>query len=245
MEHRKQGARLLGFLAVGGLGVMVFATSAQAVAPGFLINKAAWKSLVTVKGTLEGTSTMLVPGLNFQLSCRTLTTDQGAIESKTDAVGILLYGGCTTLSISKFPEEIHCHVREPITAEALLLPAELKKPILDGPAILAEKIKALISLELKGKALPGEEPISPCVLPLDSIMTGEVCFQIINNDTPLPLLITNASIECLETVALESLTMGAGLIDKLKYGAQTMTLDGAALLHALSPAEATLGVSLY
>jgi hypothetical protein len=251
MNERKHGARLLGLLVVAALGVMAFAASAQAVAPGFLVNGLpAGDLLPKLEGTIEaGTvGTMLVPGLNFELNCTAFTTDEGIINTNTDAKAVLLYTGCSTLSISKLPEEIDCHVKEPIKAEALLLPTELKKPVLDGPAILAEKIKALVILELKGKALPGEEPITPCILPLDNTVTGDACFQILpgTNDTKLPLLLANANIECLEVIALESLTLGAGKKDEVKYGAQVVTLDGSVFLHGLAPHNnSTFGVSLY
>jgi hypothetical protein len=96
--------------------------------------------------------------------------------------------------------------------------------------------------------------VTPCVLPLDNIVTGEVCFEIKNgtNDTVEPLIFANATeppgtpatVECLERVALEA-AEGVGFKDVLKYGAQTVTLDGAAKLLATNPLDATLGVSLY
>ena len=39
MKHKRNGLRLIGLLAVAALGVMAFAASAQAVTPGFLIEK--------------------------------------------------------------------------------------------------------------------------------------------------------------------------------------------------------------
>jgi hypothetical protein len=245
MKHRKHGTRLLGLLAVAALGVLAFTASAEAVAPGFLINKKAVGGLLaTAEGVLEGVSTMLVPGLNFQLRCRTLTTNLGAIESNTDVKAVLLFGGCTALSITKFPEEIHCHVAEPLTAETLILPAELKKPTLDAPAVLAEKVKGLVKLHLPEASLG----VTPCVLPLDNTITGEVCFEIKNatNDTVEPLVYTDASVECLERAVLEGSTEGSGVKDVLKYGAQTMTLDGAAKLFLTGAHKGlTLGVSLF
>ena len=246
MKKRKHGAQLLGLLAVAAVGVMAFAASAQAVVPGFLIGgKAFAANLTKVVGTIEGVGTMVVPGLSFELNCTAFTTDEGAIESKTDGVAVLLYSGCTTL-VNNLPtkEEIDCHVTEPVKAEALLLPAELQKPTVGAPAILAEKIKALIRLHSKATALTAEP--KPCILPLDNIVTGEVCFQINNNDTATPLLLTNSSVECKERPTLEALTEGAGVKDLLKYGAQPVTLEGAATLLSPAPVlDATLGVSLY
>ena len=245
MEHRKHGARLFGLLAVAAVGVMAFAASAQAVVPGFLIEKKAFATLTKVTASTEGVSTMLVPGLGFELNCTAFVVDEGAIESKTDAVFVLLYTGCTTL-VSNLPtkEEIDCHVTEPIKVEALFLPAELKAPTLGAPAVLAEKLKTLIRLHSKATALTAEP--KPCILPLDNIVTGEICFQINNNDTATPLLLTNASVECKERPTLEALTESAGVKDVVKYGAQVITFDAAATLLSPAPVlDATLGVSLY
>ena len=245
MEHRKHGARLFGLLAVAAVGVMAFAASAQAIVPGFLVGGKAFATLTKVVGTQEGVGTMLVPGLSLEINCTAFATDEGAIESKTDAVLGLLYTGCTTL-VNNLPtkEEIDCHVTEPVRVEALLLPAELQKPTLGAPAVLAEKIKALFRLHSKATALTPEP--KPCILPLDNILTGEVCIQINNNDTATPLLLMNSSVECKERPTLEALTEGAGVKDVLKYGAQPVTLDGAATLLATAPVvDATFGVSLY
>jgi hypothetical protein len=246
MKHHKHGARLLGLLVVAALGVMAFAASAGAVAPGFLINKKAVGALLaTVTGVQEGVGTMLVPGLNFKLSCTTMTTDVGAIESNTSAIVTLLYTGCSTLSITKSPEEIECHPAEPITATGVVLPAELKKPVLDEPAVLVEKIQALIKYHLF--LPPPNLGIDPCVLPLDNTLTGEFCFEIklATNDTVKPLLYTDANVECLERVVLEG-AQGVGVKDTVKYGAQPVTFDIAAVL-SLTGAHSglTLGVSLY
>jgi hypothetical protein len=242
MEHRKQGARLLGLLVVMALGVMTFAASAQAVAPGFLINKKPVGALLATGVAVQvGVSTMLVPGLNFELNCTTFTVDQGVLESNTDAFVSGLNTGCTLLSISKLPEEIDCHVEEPIKSEALLLPAELTN---GEPAVLLENIKGSVVLHLKGTPALKEKP---CVLPLTNMVTGDTCAAIANNDTAKPLVFTNASVECKVKTALNGGTEGSGTVkDILKYGAQTVTVDGTAHL-SLTGAHAglALGVSLY
>ena len=260
MNYRKNGLRLLGLLAVAALSVMALAAaSAQAVTPGFLIGKAAVGALTaTVGATQEGTSSLLVPGLNFKVTCTAFTVDEGVINSNTDAKGILLYTGCTTLSIST-GAEIACEVVEPIKAEALILPAELTN---GEPAILAEKIKALINLTKK------DELNKECILPFDNVVKGELCLKIrtINdpadpageggakletNDTTEPLVLTNETIQtqCKERKALEALgeeVASGGFKDKLLYGAQEVTVDGAAKLKLLTPhLGKTLGVSLY
>jgi hypothetical protein len=183
---------------------------------------------------------MLVGGLGFELSCTTMTTHEGAIETNADAQGVLLFTKCTTLSIPKLPEEIHCHVKEPIRAEALFLPTELTN---GAAAILAEKIKALITLHLPEVKL-GE---TPCILPLDILLTGEVCLAIDNNDTAEPTVLTSASIECKVKTALDGGTEGSGSVkDLLKYGINIVTLDGTAKLFLTGAHNGlALGVSLY
>jgi hypothetical protein len=230
MTHRKHGARLLGLLVVAALGVMAFAASAQAVAPGFLINKKPVGALLaTAEGKLESVGTMKVPILKFELNCTAMTTDEGHISSNTHGKAILLYTGCTALDLSALPTitEFDCHVTEPIKAEALLLPTETDS---GEPAILAEGIKALVVLHLKGTPLLKEKI---CVLPLDNTVTGTACFEVTlgSNDTVLPLVIPNAT---------------CAAADELKYGGQKATLEGAAelLLNGAHNGK-TLGVSLY
>jgi hypothetical protein len=243
MKHRKHGARLLGLLAVAALGVMAFAASAQAVNPGFLIGGkpalAATGSIVKDSGSLN---TMLVPGLNFQLTCSAFTVDEAVINTTTDAKVILLYTGCTMLDFTT-KAEIECHVVEPIKSEFLLLPAETT----DGkPAVLAEKVKMLTKLIKPGTlAAP-----KPCILPEDNVVTGEVCFKITatTNDTVEPLIETSTA--CLNRVTLEGLNNEvappSGFPDLLKYGGQDITFDIKAILKLTGAHNGlALGVSLF
>ena len=249
MRYRRHGTRLLGLLAVAGLGAMALASaSAQAVTPGFLIGKAAVGALTaTVGAAQEGTSSLLVPGLNFKINCTAFTVDEGAINSNSDAKAVLLYTGCTTLSIST-GAEIACEVVEPVRAESLLLPTEMLK---DGAeelpfAILAEKIKALINLTKVGN-LAGE-----CILPFDNVVKGDLCLKIKvgTNDTTEPLVLANDTIqtECKprETLEGKEILSGTKFKDELLYGAQKVTVDGAATLKLLGAhLGKTLGVSLF
>ena len=102
MDHRKHGARLLGLLAVAALGLMAFAASAKAVAPGFLVGgKPALAATVSIAKDSGSLNTMLEEGLNFQLTCTTFTPDEAKINTTTDAKVILLYSGCTDVKTSK------------------------------------------------------------------------------------------------------------------------------------------------
>jgi hypothetical protein len=240
MQDRKREARLFGLLIATALGALAFAASAQAVAPGFLINgKPVGTLLAIAEAVQEGTGTLLVSALNFKLSCTTVTVDEGEVTSNTDAKMIVLNTGCTALTINT-SAEIDCHITEPIKVEALLLPAELTN---GEPAVLAEKIKGVIEFHLKGTPLLKEKA---CVLPLTNNLSGETCSAIKSNDTVEPLAVSGSSIECKERTALESLTEGAGVKDVLKYGAQTAISDGASILSLTGPHKGmTMGVSLY
>ncbi len=240
MKHRNWG-RLFGSLAVAALGAMALAASSQAVAPGFLINKKPVGALLaTVSGKQIGTAAMLVAGLNFQLSCTASTVDEGHITSNTDAKGIVLFTGCTTLSITKFPEEIHCHVAEPIKVEGLLLPAELE----DGtPAVLLEKVKVLVRLWLPSVTEPLKKE---CILPNDNVVSGELCIAIKNNDTVEPLSASNESIKCKPRNTLEGTEGSGSTQDLMKYGGQAVVLDGEGRVFLTGiHTGLTLGVSLY
>ena len=259
MRYRRHGTRLLGLLAVAALGAMALAASAQAVTPGFLIGGAAVGALTaTVTGEQEGTGMLLVPGLNFKISCTGFAVDEGIINSNTDAKLVLLYTGCTALSIST-GAEIACEVIEPIKLEGLVLPAELTNGEL---AALAEKIKSLIGLTKVG------DLTKECVLPFDSVVKGELCFKIRSkndpadpageggekletNNTATPLAFTNDTIQgqCKERKTLEALAeevASGGFKDKLLYGAQEINVDGTAKLKLTSAHEGkTFGVSLF
>ena len=67
MTRRKQGLGLTSLLVVAALGVMAFASSAQAVTPLFNLNGST--SDFNVTGTQEGTGTLLVPTSNLSLQC--------------------------------------------------------------------------------------------------------------------------------------------------------------------------------
>jgi hypothetical protein len=238
MKHRKHGARLLGLLAVAALGAMAFAASAQAVNPGFLVGGK--PALAATFGAEIDPDSMLVPALNFQLSCTAFTVDEGVINTTTDAKAVFLYSGCTILD-STTKAEIPCEVVEPIKSEALILPAELT----DGtPAVLFEKLKELIKLTKAG------DLTKPCILPEDNTVTGEVCFKIKDgtNDTVAPLI--EAPATCKNRSTLEGLNTEvappSGFVDLLKYSGQDVDLHGATLLK-LTGAHAglTLGVSLF
>jgi hypothetical protein len=226
---------------VAALGAMAFAASAQAVNPGFLIAKkpalAATFSAEVDPGTVN---TMLVPGLNFQLSCTAFTVDEGVINTTTDAKALFLYSGCTILD-STTKAEIPCEVVEPIKSEALILPAELT----DGtPAVLFEKLKELIKLTKVG------DLTKPCILPEDGTVTGEVCYKItpVTVDTVAPLLETSTA--CKNRVTLEGLNNEvappSGFPDLERYSGQDVVFHLKLILKLTGAHQGlTLGVSLF
>jgi hypothetical protein len=238
MNYRKHGLRLLGLLGLAVLGVMALAASAQAVAPGFLINKAPVGSLLaTIGGEQEGRGSLVVPGLNLEINCEEFTVLKGGVHSNTDAEGELSYSKCSALEANSPLAEIKpCTVDEPIVAAGLILPAELTN---GNPAVLAEKIKATI-------LLLGAE----CTLPEVNVVKGEVCLAIDSNDTAKPLLLGSQAIqgECKQRPTLEALTEGAGVKDQLLYGKQEAFIKGSAVVFLTGAHEGenkTLGVSLY
>jgi hypothetical protein len=263
MSKRKYGRSLLGLLVVAALGVMAFASSAQALTPGFLIAKkavpSALKATVTGEQDEKTVGTLLIPALKLEVNCTKFTVQEGVIETGTDAKGKLLYEGCTILTSTK-EEAAGCEVvtadagseLKHITATALILPAELK----DGsPAILAEKIEA--------KVLTKQE--NGCVLPTTTVIKGEACFKITaaTNDTTAPLIESNQTIqgECrprealegkelvgltkAEIEAREALKPPTAFLDKLLFGTQEAFIDGKATLSLTGVHNGlTLGVSL-
>lgn len=243
MNYRKNGFQLLGLLAVAALSAMALAVaSAQALTPGFLIGGKPVGTLVaTVGAEQEGTGTLLVPTLNFQINCTNFTVDEGNINSNTDAKFILLYTGCTTLT-NDTKAEIKCEVVEPIKAEALLLATELTNA---ESAVLAEKIKAVINLTHEG------DLTKVCILPFQTTVKGEACLivELAINNPPEPLVRTNDTLQtrCAALTQLEGVWANAPLgkthdeilkmeetvpptvvLDKLLFGAQPVTIDGSA-----------------
>jgi hypothetical protein len=242
MTHRKNGLGLLGLLAVVALGVMAFASSAQALTPKYLVGKKAVVGTLnaTVEGKQVGRGTLLVSALNTEFNCEKFSVASGLLVTGTDATGQLLYEECTVLELLPPLEELPCHIyvsavdkRLHITATGLILPAELTN---GEPAVLVEKINAKILME-------GAE----CPLPLENIVKGELCLKIDNNDTVEPTVLSSVAIqaECKERPTLEALTEGAGVKDKLLYGAQTGFVDGTAKVFLGGVHKGlTVGVSL-
>ena len=136
MTRRKQGLGLFGLLAVAALGVMAFASSAQAVLLGYLINKKLALHATAGGVSHEGLEVLLVPGSNLEIKCPEFEVLEGLIlDSKVAHLAHvkLLYKKCVAFSITPKLEELPCHVSDVaggkpellhITANALLLPIE-------------------------------------------------------------------------------------------------------------------------
>ena len=249
MSKRKHGRKLLGLLVVAALGVMAFASAAQALTPEFLVAKklpaAGLDALVSGKIEEKTVGTLLIPGLNVEINCTGFTVQEGLIANGVDAKAKLLYEGCTALEeAAPLGELAGCEIvnadaespaAKQIGATALILPTELN----DGTfAVLAEGIVATVLTK----------PEQGCLLPTTTKIKGEVCFKIAaGNDTVEPLIESNKTIqgECVERTALEGLTIGKGFKDKLLFGTQEAFVDGKAKLFLIKAHEGlTLGVSL-
>jgi hypothetical protein len=255
---RSAKSRLLAVLIVAALGVLAFASSAQAItelASSFFIGGAqvgALKASVTAKQL--GVGTLSIPALNTEINCNKFSITSSFINSTTDGDASFLYEECTVLTISTKAEQ-PCHIvvnhttdkRLHITATALLLPAELT----DGtPAVLFEKIVATVLTE------EGTE----CTLPKTTKIPGEACFRVLKNHTAEPELETNQTIQksCNPRLTLEGIEFsgtlaerekleaeGKGVLDKILFGINEAFITAKADIRLTGAHEGkTLGVLL-
>jgi len=91
MRHRKHGLGLGGLLAIAVLGVMAFASNAQAVdfpSPDFYVNGSATNLPAGLSGTQIGVGTLLIPGLSSEVQCNTFEVKTGNLNSNSDASGL-------------------------------------------------------------------------------------------------------------------------------------------------------------
>jgi hypothetical protein len=259
MKHRgKYGASLV---VAAALGVLVFATSAQAVtelASGFFVNgtQIAGTLNATVSAEQVGRGTLLVPAINVEINCEKFSIVSGVINTVSHAEGKLLYEECTALELGGTLSELTgCELvvnhegdnRHHVTASAIILPAELK----DGtPAVLAEKIEAKVLT----KAETG------CILPKTTNVTGELCLKVDGNHTLEPELLASQAIqgECRARLTLEGTEVtgttaeieklekeGKAFLDELKFGANPAFVDGKAKIKLTGAHEGkTIGVLL-
>jgi hypothetical protein len=250
MSYRKHGAALLGALAMAVLGVTVFAATTQALTPKFLVGKGAVVAGLNalLEGAQIGRETLSVPALNIEFNCEKTTVSEGLIVSGTEAKGALVFEECTVLELKAPLGELPCNVKnKKIAGKGTVIPAELKN---GEPAILVSK----------GEALIGLESGTGCPLPLDNIVTGDLCVKIETNDTVKPVGSTSQTIqaECRARSSLggpeisgtpaeiEKLEKeGKAFLDEEKYGTQQsfVTGKGEVFLGGVHKGL-TLGVSL-
>lgn len=221
MSKRKQGLGLFGLLAVTAMGMMAFASMAQAATPRFFVGGALATAGTVIEGKQESRGTLLVGGLNIEINCEKGTVKEGLIASSVLAEAAVLFEECTVLSISKLPEELPCHVSDVHTGNtALLHVTVLKKsvkPIEFHPlgesknqdfGLLFEGISVFVNF-LSGTG---------CPLPLKTEVKGAVCALIDNNHTSVePTLLFSQGVQELE-----------GCKDKLLYGVNEAFIDGSA-----------------
>lgn len=251
MSYRKHGAGLLGVLAIAALGVAAFAATAQALTPKFLVGKKAVVAGLNavLEGVQIGRETLSVPTLNLEINCEKVSVSEGLIVSGTEAKGGLVFEECTMLELKAPLEELPCNIKnKKIPGKGTVIPAELKN---GEPAILVSK----------GEALIGIESGTGCPLPLDNIVTGDLCVKIETNDTVKPVGSTSQVIqaECRARSSLggpeisgtpaeiEKLEKeGKAFLDEEKYGTQLsfVTGKGEVFLSGEIHKGLTLGVSL-
>lgn len=232
MSKRKHGLGLLGLLAITALGMMAFASMAQAATPRFLVGGTlAPTGKTTVLGEQEGRGTLSIPGLNTEINCEKAKVLLGVILSSVDADASILYEECSVLENKSPLAELPCHVSDVHTGNpsvlhitalnALLLPIEFT----DGSfGALVENISVFINF-LSGTG---------CPLPLKTEVKGTVCAKITaaTNNTKAPLAQFS-----------EAIQKAGGCADKLLFGAQESFITGNAKLFLEGEAK-TLGVSL-
>jgi hypothetical protein len=249
MSYRKS-RRLAGVLAVAVLGVLAFASSAQAIPlqSGFFIKGAQVGALkASFLGKQLGRSTFLIPALKLEINCEKLTLS-GFITSTTHGEAQFLYEECTVLTneAGNLVEVPGCEIvvnhtgdnKHHITFTGLLLPAEL----IDGtPAILLEKLSGLV-LTKEGTG---------CILPKTTTMKGELCFKVDNNHTVEPELLASQAIQesCRPRSVLESTeektAAEGGIKDKMPFGISEAFFDGTIVLDLCGVHKGlTLGVLL-
>ena len=215
MNYGKYGSGLLGLLAVTAFGVMALASSAQAVTPLFAINGA--KALhATVDANDDGEDgVLLIPALNVSISCEEFEVQEGLILNLGEVAHLkLLYkGGEASIA----PKELltECHIiasatdfKLHITTTVLALPVEFAS---GDYGVLFEKLATRIII-LKG---------TECVLPIETVMKGEICSLIDSNDSVQPLLLLSKTIqESCPLKVLEAIGDPAGtkVKDKLLFG---------------------------
>jgi hypothetical protein len=155
---------LAGVLAVAVLGVLAFATSAQAIflQSGFFIGGAQAGVLLATLGAkmTSAGGTLLIPALKSEINCTKFSIVSAAIESTTLAEGKLLFEECTVLvNDAKLEEAFGCEIvvnhsgdnKHHITTTGKFLPAELT----DGtPAVLLEGASSVLIAAEKGCVLP-------------------------------------------------------------------------------------------
>jgi len=231
MKNSKFGLRAFGLALMAALSLMAFtAVAAQAVnledggkPAKFLVELNAALSVgTTFEANQVGAGTLLVPGRVDILCQKGKVT--GTINSETDASAVAEFTECLTWQPvtelgASHTTHIECIVKEPVIAEALVLP----KLHESGFFLLFESInlsgKPFAVVTLEGAA---------CPLTKINEVKGSVVAEIDNNDSVEPLILFSHTIQKLFQT---SATAG----DHLKYGAFEAYVDADAKAKITSP----------
>jgi hypothetical protein len=242
MSQGKMKSSLAGLVAVAALGVMAFASSAQAGPLDFYVNGV--PNPTTLHVELEGnqvgtTNALLLPSLGVEIKCAVLKVVEGLLLGPDEITGKLLFETCKVFEIIGLKELTNCHIIASATDARLHITASGK----GLPAITTGGSPAVL---IEGKSLVLIKQPSTCVLPEHTVIKGEVCLKIDTNHTTPLLLLTNETIqvECTARV-LEALGDPAGtkVKDKLLFGVNEAFLDLHANVFGERPhADSTLGV---
>lgn len=193
---RNHGLKVLGLALLSALSMMAFAVAgAQAQLPGesklgsvTVGGVPATELPATATGTQNGAGSLLVPGRNLKLECKTGHVSEGKINNSTDASGKVTFLECVSLDLEK-GTALPCETvgLGTISATALLL------PILHGGVnyVLAEPQSGTSFTTVEYKE--GTE----CALPLKNPVTGSITAQTSELEGVSPTLTFSPEIQLL------------------------------------------------
>jgi hypothetical protein len=113
-------AMAVGLSLMAALGLLAF-SAVGAQAQSFSVGGAGNFLLTNATGKQIGSGTLLVPGRNYELECKTGAVNSGHLSSKTHASGQVTFSECVALRLSDL-ELLPCLLKENIVANFLIAP---------------------------------------------------------------------------------------------------------------------------
>lgn len=251
-KHMPRALGLSLLAALGLMGLTVAGAQAEAlggVAGRILIGGADAANGTVVLGEHEGSNTLLVPALNFEIVCQKFKVLEGKVIGKGQALAKLLYEECVTWGTKK-----NASGEQELTTK---LPCEIiedQSPFASG-GIVSQVILLVVLHEVSAGvfstyilatgdsgAFGKEEGFltsilvttpSECPLPKLVEVAGSIVFKVtlgdLNSKQPEELYVLATASKALSSSGL--------FTDKLKYGINEAFIDGSALLWLASDAN--------